>query len=1053
MVFTRAEFSRRGILGAAVAGTALVGTAGRAGAATRAAVPREPESSEVVTSSLAELEAYALTLEPPVFLLETEVPEQIRAMDRSGLSIHRGVGRVGENSLRWDHGPASVLQVRAPIVYRAGLDTMAFWMYQSRPSSGKLRLEFGRGAGTDAWCEINLQFTGWRTAWIRYKHDLQGRPHQGMNTVRFVAPDEPGTLHLDQLILNTPLREDWPTPDRQVPFVQPDVSVQDNRHWLDLLRFSQLEAAPLATPEPSTDELADLATVVDRYNTAVRKQVSVTTSVVDDLAASVDSYGVPVSGARGGGRPVDGYQSAIYPAAIAEDLARLAPVTPLRKYCDLMFGIASAYDSTSDPALRGRTADLYLRMLEHLTDQGWTDGSCQGTIHHLGYQARGLYSSVWLMRGLLEERGLLAVTRTSLAWLQGLGRLRLDWSDAMPFGGIFDILNTTFTGMLGTVLMADGAPRKVAQLRLLQAWLDHAVSYSPGIEDGFKKDLSTFHHVGHYPDYARDGYKGASPSLAVLSRTTFAFSRSSHELWNEGLLRQRFYANKEQWPIGQAARHPTGVTALSVNPFKDMTVCGSPDGQHALDPAVGAAFIRLARPKPTTAEKTVIRALDAQGVEEEPAPNGCVAMNHAASLFHRRGEWLVALRGHNRYVWSTEIYPGNNVYGRYVSYGQIQVLSGGDPVTNRDSGFLQPGWDWSRWPGTTAIRLPYDLLAADFSRSGEEMLLTDSRIGGGGTLDGRHGAFLIDLHEHPKYDESHRARKSVFLFDERVVALGSGIVNSDGDHRTETTLFQGYLADPSAPQYDSALGTVASVPYRADRELSEPIWMVDPQHVGYYVPGGQRLVLARGVQTAPDQSGTKEGSQQFSTAWLDHGAAPQGESYEYAMVVGATAETMAGFAAQMSNPAQAPYAVLRRDEVAHLVRDRATGILAHAVFAPTDQLTDDAVLRSVDSACVVLLRPEGQGIRVSVTDPDLHLYEGEDPEQYDEQGHFVGDATPYSRPWRRSPGRASTIVLRVAGRWACDAPRVTARPDGRATELAVTCSDGLATEFTLSPLA
>ena len=70
----------------------------------------------------------------------------------------------------------------------------------------------------------------------------------------------------------------------------------------------------------------------------------------------------------------------------------------------------------------------------------------------------------------------------------------------------------------------------------------------------------------------------------------------------------------------------------------------------------------------------------------------------------------------------------------------------------------------------------------------------------------------------------------------------------------------------------------------------------------------------------------------------------------------------------------------------------------------------------------------------------------------DDQGHFVGDVTPYSRPWRRSPGRASDIVLRLDGRWACDAPGVTTRVDGAVTELVVRCADGLGTEFTLAPL-
>ena len=39
-------------------------------------------------------------------------------------------------------------------------------------------------------------------------------------------------------------------------------------------------------------------------------------------------------------------------------------------------------------------------------------------------------------------------------------------------------------------------------------------------------------------------------------------------------------------------------------------------------------------------------------------------------------------------------------------------------------------------------------------------------------------------------NKSLRANKSYFLFDNRVIALGSGIENNDKQHTTETTLFQ-----------------------------------------------------------------------------------------------------------------------------------------------------------------------------------------------------------------------------------------------------------------------
>ncbi|GAA0715287.1 hypothetical protein Drose_24030 [Dactylosporangium roseum] len=1051
--------TRRSVLSAAVAGAAIIGLPSVARAGTPIA--------ETAPVDVPTLEQRALELEPPVFLFETRVPDQVRALNGSRLSISGDVARAGDHSLRWDYQPGGTVEVRAPLHYRpssyrpggdqgsAGqVATFSVWLYNDRPVDDVLRVEFGRGSGVDARCEIHLGFRGWRTVWIRYGYDLSGRPHQGMNTVRLIAPRRAsaGTLHLDLLILNSDVRPDHPTPDRQVPFVNADVALADNAHWLALLRFSGLAAGPLPMPEPTAAEQASLAEVHASYYATVRKSVKVTADSIAELVAAIDAMGVPAQPDTGRGRPIIGYQNAVYPPAIGAELTTFVNGVALRAYTDLMYQVATAYDATTVAEHRSALATQYLRMLTHLREQGWTDGSAQGTIHHLGYQVRGFYDSVYLMRDVLTERNLLAAVRADLAWLTGFGRLRDDWGDARPYGGVFDILNTTVQGMLGTALLMPTPAAQVANLKLLTAWLDRALSPSPGIEDGFKVDGSLFHHVGFYPDYARDGLKGGSPTVAALAGTTFAVSRAAHERWKQALLRMRVYANVNQWPLSLAARHPTGLTGLALPPYQVMTEAGSPDGSAALDPEIGAAFLRLLPAKPSSVQQALAKRLAAAGVKAEAAPEGNWAMNYAALSLHRRNNWLIAVRGHNRYLWSSEIYEADNLYGRYTTYGQIQVMSGGDPIDNRGSGFLQPGWDWNRWPGTTTINLPFDRLRADLSGTIEEMLLTDSRFAGAGSIDGRHGVFGMQLHEHPKYDESHRARKSVFLFDNRVVAIGTGITNTDPQHRTETTLFQTLLPQATSAQYDSELGQIASLPYQQNRDLQRPVWMVDPQRIGYYVPAGQRLMLSRATQTGPEQGGVSQGSADFAAAWLDHGSAPTGASYQYAMVVGADQAAMTDFAARMADAGQAPYVVLRADDKAHVVRDRATGITGYVVFEPLSGLAEGR-LAAVDTPSLLLAHDDGADLVLSVTDPDLRLYDGKDPDQYDSSGRFVGRVTPYSRPWRRSPSAAHRLRLVLNGRWqlAGEQPRVAVESVAAATVVAVLCQHGDSVQFRLRP--
>ncbi|TWP33940.1 chondroitinase family polysaccharide lyase [Leekyejoonella antrihumi] len=1049
------DFSRRTLLTVAAAGTATALLAPRANAAPVSPPTGAPLAVTPPTAStMPELEAQALALQPPVFLLETTVPKQFSVSPASTMSITSDVYHTGTSSLQWNYGSRGRLVINAPLEIGpptggngadigANVDTLAFWMYQFTPSSDTMRIEAGRGSHTDAWCDVHLDFTGWRTVWIRYE-DMNGRVRGDMDTLRFVAPRRAGTIYLDYILVNQPVRSNFPTRDRQVPFANPEVSTGANEHWLDLLWFSQQDAKPLPTPTPTTAQLADLATIEQAYTVAVEHNTTVTAASVAAIAKAVDGFGVPAAGSKGGtGRPILGHQNAIWPAAIATDLARLAPEAPLEKYTKEMQTIAAAYTSTTDSTLQSQLADLYVRMLQHLWDEGWDDGSVQGTIHHLGYQAGELYTSVWLMRDVLAQRNLLSHAKAMLAWMVGMGRMRQSTRDVAKFyNGIMDIINTTLMGMLGSALLSDSDAEKVARVKLVQQWIDNASKFSAGTEGGFKPDLSTFHHMGHYPAYSRDGFSGGSPALLALSGTGFAVSQETHQRWVDALLAMRFYANEINWPIALANRHPTGVDGLSLNGYQTMTQLGSPDGKHALDPQMGAAFLRLLPNfHAYSAQLELKSALAKAGVVAEPAPTGCQVMNHSPLVSHRRDNWLVSVRGHNRYLWSTEMYWASNMYGRYVTYGHVQVMAGGDPISNAGSGFVQPGWDWNRYPGTTSINLPYDQLISNITPVGEEMLLTDQRLGGGGTIGGQNGAFLMSLHENAEYNGSFYARKSVFLFDNRVIALGEGIVNNDRSHHTETTLFQCYLADTSVPTVDSRDGSISTLPYSNASKTRSAVWLIDPQSNGYYVPKGQQLVVSRAVQTAPDQGNTTTASQPYATAVLDHGTKPRGGSYEYALVVGATAETMTTFAADMQDRSTAPYAVLRHDTTAHVVSDRATGITGCAVFERSHRLTDRLV-RAVDTPSVVLVQPTSNGLALSVTDPDLRFYTGPDKS--------APTASPYDVPWRDSPGQGSAITVELEGGWTCATQGVTTRAGHGTTSVTVQCADGLPTELDLT---
>ncbi len=159
----------------------------------------------------------------------------------------------------------------------------------------------------------------------------------------------------------------------------------------------------------------------------------------------------------------------------------------------------------------------------------------------------------------------------------------------------------------------------------------------------------------------------------------------------------------------------------------------------------------------------------------------------------RRDEWLAGVKGFSRYLVGNETYVKNNLYGRYMSYGTFQIVEN----SLKESGFESGGWNWAHYPGTTAINLPLEKLKSSLSQvdaqSGtEEMLISDETYSGGNSLN-NNGMFAMKLHENAKYNGSHRARKSVFFFENKAILLGSNIENNDGENETHTTLFQNSL--------------------------------------------------------------------------------------------------------------------------------------------------------------------------------------------------------------------------------------------------------------------
>ncbi len=975
--------------------------------------------------------------------------------------------KYGAQSLRWDWQPGDALAFHQTIEFKAltlgapnnALSTFVVWIYSPKRRPGEaLRFEFGRGGARDCWFEFGLDFTGWRTCWVAFERDMQGRPLAGMDTLRIVAPAAArgGTVFIDSLVVSQPIDARHHTRDWQVPTAGTCQPTDANDHWLGLHRFAQ---QPLpATPVPADAVLA-VRTITQRYEQLVARPVAPTPALLEKLRLRFATWDIRRMPTGVKGRTVAyTHERVAYPAGSIEQEHFAALETGLPDACRLLLDLAQAYRGATDTAQATELRGMFLDLTDHLLDQGWAEGSGMGTVHHLGYSTQNFYAPFFLMRDVLRSTGRLDTVQRALAWFSGVGKAYVPLDSVN--GVSIDTLNTTLHGQIAALLLIDDETVRARALATTSRWLGRALENSRGLNGGIKADGAILHHANHYPAYAEGGIRGAAQALWLFGNTSLRVPEPGHTSLRRAMLNLRFHSNVLQWPLSLAGRHPGGEYSLSSEPYRFLALAGTPDGRDTLDLEVAAAWKRLAlaeqasaAPGKKAAATEVAPAIPAW-VEPELPPTGHLTLNYGTLAAHRRGDWLVTARGHSRYLWGSEVYPGANVFGRYLAYGHVEILATGSPISLFDSGFAEAGWDWNCWPGTTAIHLPLDRLRnrvnnLDAFSGFEEMLLSDEAFAGGSNLGGRDGMFAMKLHEHAKYDGSHRARKSVFFFDDRVVLVGSDIANGDREHETRTTLFQQRLRDQSVTVIVDDQPALAAFPAHLDRAAAAGTSLTDTVGNAYFVLSDSALRLAKTTQVSRTQNDKRDTRGDFLLAWLDHGAAPTAAGYAYAILVQPSVARRQAFAAELRQPERAPFVIHRRDRSAHIVRDRATGILAAACFEPC---ADTGVeIAAVDTPALVMLRRDGNAATLSVCDPDLHLYAGTEPDQLNADGS-QREVSIYSRKWFRAASAPSRVRVTLAGDYTLSAAHpsvsIVAGSPGR-TVLEFTCQDALPVEVSL----
>jgi chondroitin-sulfate-ABC endolyase/exolyase len=965
------------------------------------------------------------------------------------LSISDGHYKHGEKSLKWNWSNTGSITLNSPIGFQPfnpesedkSIPSFAVWVYNETPVDDYASFVFGTDATDNCSFRFKLNFKGWRAAWVAFERDMEGTPVTTMNRLRIESPKSvtSGQLFIDHMFLCINIDSRHHTPDRQVPFVNKGTQ----SHWLIQEETSHMQPDIPAPAVLSKEQQAAFKVIEQRFEEDILRRQNVSESVVEDLKKQVGRYQITRSKGQITGLPIwFGRNAELYIPLADHNIAKLYQQNQqdVRSYFDLMLKVATAHANCDIPVFKQDLRQLYMDMYDHMLDQGFAFGSGLGTIHHYGYNWRSYYGALFIMRDVLREEGQLQPAIDGMQWFAAIG----ETFKAPDINGMdMDAFNTQVMGRLASVLIMEDTPQKAQYLSCFARWIDNGLLPAPGLNDAFKIDGSAYHHANHYPAYATGGLNGAVRMVYFMSGTPFQVSQLGHETIKKALLTMRFYCNLTQWPVSMSGRHPEGDGALQADHFAILAKAGSPNGAASVDEELASAYLRLVNGKKKDRFKEEFLA---KGFQPEVTPTGHITMPYASSSIHRRDEWSASVRGHSRYLWAAEHYIGANLYGRYLAHGQLQIMGGGHPIDNKGSGFVQNGWDWNRFPGTTVINLPLDDLRANILNvdqfSGyEEMLFSDEAFAGGVHANHQNGVYAFILHEHDKYQGSLRALKSYFFFDDKIVCLGSGIENTNSLYPTETILFQNHIGKGDAEVLidGQAFGTGEKEQTIKDSQM----WLIDNKGNGYFLPDGE-VYFRQGKQQSRDESSEKPTEGVFATAVVKHGTAPKNAAYHYCVIPEADVQRMQ----TITNKPE--YEVLEQSSRCHIVFNAASNQTGY-VFYEATQNNPFGVILSANLPCIAMTKTTEEKLELSITNPDLALYEGPADEIY-KDGKRV-ERSIYSRPWRSNESNTTYLEVELKGKWTTNDSLVSIEltPQGN-TRIKMACKDGLTNGYSFQSI-
>jgi chondroitin AC lyase len=289
-----------------------------------------------------------------------------------------------------------------------------------------------------------------------------------------------------------------------------------------------------------------------------------------------------------------------------------------------------------------------------------------------------------------------------------------------------------------------------------------------------------------------------------------------------------------------------------------------------------------------------------------------------------------------------------NIQGYYMGDGATFLYQ-----TQEEYKDIFPFWDWKKIPGTTVHQdndtLP--VLTAHGYRIESNFV--------GGVSDGKNGIAVMDYKRNGL-----NSHKSWFMFDDKIVCLGSGIKSVENLPVT-TSINQSFLKG------DVIIKTLDGEKSVGEAEnFKNPDWIIH-DNIGYIFPSGGNLKLeTREVNGSWNWVASRYPEEivkaDIFKLWFDHGTNPKSESYQYILVPNASKQKM------KEMELNKPFKIRNEKDFQEVIS--LDGEIAGVVFyQPAKSGAFGGI--EVDNPCLVMVKNQTDGLQISVADPTQLLSE------------------------------------------------------------------------------